>query len=88
MLVKIQLSEEEYTYLNLSQIVTIWFFKENYAYKMNISSINSSYTYRFENEDFYFKAQDLIDEYILHPLEVEDEDPYNIKQYDVKFKED
>lgn len=67
MLVKIQLSEEKYIYLNLSQIIIVRFSKEDFT--IHISSINSTALYYFENEDFYSNAQDIIDEYILHPLE-------------------
>ena len=69
MLVKIQISEEEYIYINLSQAITVRFFKENYAYKIIIGSMNFTDVYRFENKDYYEKAQNLIDEYTLHPLE-------------------
>lgn len=67
MLVKIQLSEEKYIYLNLSQIIIVRFSKEDFT--IHISSINSTALYYFEDEDFYSNAQDAIDEYILHPLE-------------------
>ena len=46
MLVKIQISEEEYIYINLSQTITVRFFKENYAYKIIIGSMNFTDVYR------------------------------------------
>ena len=67
MLVKIQISEEEYIYLNLAQTIIVHFSKEDFT--IYISSACSTATYHFENEIFYSNAQDAIDEYILHPLE-------------------
>lgn len=78
MLVKIQISEEEYIYINLSRAITVRFLKENYAYKIIISSMNFTNVHRFENKDYYEKAQDLIDEYTLHSLEENDTEKYRL----------
>ena len=67
MLVKIQLGEKEYIYLNLAQTIIVHFSKEDFT--IYIRSAYSTATYHFENEIFYSNAQDLIDEYTLHPLE-------------------
>lgn len=86
MLVKVQLGEKDYIYLNLAQTIIVRFLKEDFT--IHISSIYSTAVYYFENELFYSYAQDLIDGYTLHPLEVDGEDSYNINKYDVKFGED
>lgn len=78
MLVKIQLGEEEYIYLNLAQAIIVRFSTANNSYTIHISSINSTAWYRFEDEDYYEKAQDLIDEYTLHPLEENDTEKYRL----------
>lgn len=67
MLIKVQLGEREYIYLNLAQTIIVRFSKEDFT--IHISSVCSTATYYFENELFYSYAQDLIDEYTLHPLE-------------------
>ena len=67
MLVKIQLGEKEYIYLNLAQTIIVHFSKEDFT--IYIRSAYSTATYHFENKDYYEKAQNLIDEYTLHPLE-------------------
>ena len=74
MLVKIQLSEAEYIYLNPAQTIIVHFSKEDFT--IYIRSAYSTATYHFENEIFYSKAQDLIDEYTLHPLEENDTEKY------------
>ena len=76
MLVKIQLSEEEYIYLNLAQTIIVHFSKEDFT--IYIRSAYSTATYHFENESFYLDAQDLIDEYTLHPLEKNDAEKYRL----------
>ena len=77
MLVKIQLSEEEYIYLNLAQTIIVHFSKEDFT--IYIRSAYSTATYHFENESFYSDAQDLIDEYTLHPLgEKNDTEKYRL----------
>ena len=67
MLVKVQLGEKEYIYLNLAQTIIVHFSKEDFT--IYIRSVYSTATCHVENEIFYSNAQDLIDEYTLHPLE-------------------
>ena len=76
MLVKVQLGEKEYIYLNLAQTIIVRFSKEDFT--IHISSVCSTATYYFENELFYSYAQDLIDEYTLHPLEENDTEKYRL----------
>lgn len=76
MVVKVQLGEKEYIYLNLAQTIIVRFSKEDFT--IHISSVCSTATYHFENEIFYSDAQDLIDEYTLHPLEENDAEKYRL----------
>lgn len=76
MLIKVQLGEREYIYLNLAQTIIVRFSKEDFT--IHISSVCSTATYHFENELFYSYAQDLIDEYTLHPLEENDTEKYRL----------
>lgn len=76
MLIKVQLGEKEYIYLNLAQTIIVRFSKEDFT--IHISSVCSTATYYFENELFYSYAQDLIDEYTLHPLEENDTEKYRL----------
>ena len=76
MLVKVQLGEKEYIYLNLAQTIIVHFSKEDCT--MYIHSAYATATYHFENEIFYSDAQDLIDEYTLHPLEENDTEKYRL----------
>ena len=76
MLIKIQLSETKYIYLNLSQIIIVRLSEEDFT--IHISSINFTALYYFEDEDYYEKAQNLIDEYTLHPLEENDTEKYRL----------
>ena len=76
MLVKIQLGEKEYIYLNLAQTLIVHFSKEDFT--IYIHSAYATATYHFENEIFYSDAQDLIDEYTLHPLEENDTEKYRL----------
>ena len=76
MLVKIQLGEKEYIYLNLAQTIIVHFSEEDFT--IYIRSAYSTATYHFENKDYYEKAQNLIDEYTLHPLEENDTEKYRL----------
>lgn len=76
MLIKVQLGEKDYIYLNLAQTIIVRFSKEDFT--IHISSVCSTATYYFENELFYSYAQDLIDEYTLHPLEENDTEKYRL----------
>lgn len=76
MLVKVQLGEKEYIYLNLAQTIIVRFSKEDFT--IYIRSVHFTATYHFENEIFYSDAQDLIDEYTLHPLEKNDTEKYRL----------
>lgn len=76
MLVKVQLGEKEYIYLNLAQTIIVRFSKEDFT--IYIRSVHFTATYHFENEIFYSNAQDLIDEYTLHPLEENDTEKYRL----------
>lgn len=76
MLVKVQLGEKDYIYLNLAQTIIVRFLKEDFT--IHISSIYSTAVYYFENELFYSYAQDLIDEYTLHPLEEDGNEKYRL----------
>lgn len=76
MLVKVQLGEKEYIYLNLAQTLIVHFSKEDFT--IYIHSAYATATYHFENEIFYSDAQDLIDEYTLHPLEENDTEKYRL----------
>lgn len=50
MLVKVQLGEKEYIYLNLAQTIIVHFSKEDFT--IYIKSVCSTATYHFENESF------------------------------------
>lgn len=76
MLVKVQLGEKEYIYLNLAQTIIVRFSKEDFT--IYIRSVHFTATYHFENEIFYSNAQDLINEYTLHPLEKNDTEKYRL----------
>ena len=76
MFVKVQLGEKEYIYLNLAQTLIVHFSKEDFT--IYIHSAYATATYHFENEIFYSDAQDLIDEYTLHPLEKNDTEKYRL----------
>ena len=76
MLVKVQLGEKEYIYLNLAQTLIVHFSKEDFT--IYIHSAYATATYHFENEILYSNAQDLIDEYTLHPLEENDTEKYRL----------